>query len=217
MTAYTFRLATNDDRSEIRRLQAQFVDELSDPLGVVEGNHDRSAFVLVETRHGRGKRAVGIMSLMRASSAPFVFEQVFPDVWEHLDPGAVIGRTDIGRDHLAEVDWAYVEKEHRGNNLALLLFAGTVLLAQRWGYPACVAIANPASLAVMGSAFHTVGLSSELSSVLYELGLIFPARAASRMASIVRHTLARDPGLVWRVPGLRNEQRHLGPQSASLQ
>jgi hypothetical protein len=54
----------------------------------------------------------------------------------------------------------------------------------------------------MGSAFHTVGLSSELSGVRYELGLLFPTQIAPRMAEIVHGAVGRDPGIVWRVPGL---------------
>jgi hypothetical protein len=201
MTLYSFRLATLNDKPEIRRLQTQFVNELADPLGAVEGSHERSAFILVETPHERGKRAVGMISLMRASAKPFVFEQVFPDVWKRVDLRAVLSRSDIGRDHLAEADWGYVEKEHRGNNLALLLFAGCMLVARRWGYPVCVGIANQPCLAVMGGAFHTLGLSSHLAGVGYELGLLFPALIAPRMADIVRRSLARHPGMVWRVPG----------------
>jgi hypothetical protein len=109
MTSYSFRLATLDDRPEIRRLQTQFINDLADPLGADEGSHERSAFILVETPHERGKRAVGTISLMRASSKPFVFEQVFPDVWEHVDLRAVLGRSEIGRDHLAEVTRGLLE------------------------------------------------------------------------------------------------------------
>jgi hypothetical protein len=47
----------------------------------------------------------------------------------------------------------------------------------------------------MGSAFHTAGLSSELSGVRYELELLFPTQIASRMAEIVHRAVARDPGI----------------------
>jgi hypothetical protein len=205
MKQYIFRPATHHDRSEICRLQAQFVSELADPLGVAEGSHERSAFVLVETPHERSKRAVGMMSMMRACSKPFVFEQVFPDVWRRVDLHAVLGRTDLGRDDLVEADWGYVEKEHRGNHLALLLWAGAMLLAHRWGYPVLVGIANQLTLTGMGSAFHTLGLSSAVAGVRYDLGLLFPSQIAPRMTEIVRRALARDPGMVWRLPGLERK------------
>lgn len=202
MTQYIVRLATADDRLEVLRLQEQFIAELVDPLGVAEGSHEHSEFVLIEAVDERGKRAIGITSLMRASAAPFVCEQVFPDMWEKVDLGARTGQANIRRDDLAENDWGYVEKEYRGNRMALLCWAGSMLLAHHRGYPACLGIANQAALARMGSAFHPVGLSSELSGVRYELGLLFPTRILPRMAEIVHSALALEPEIVWRVPGL---------------
>jgi hypothetical protein len=202
MTQYIVRLATADDRPEILRLQQQFIAELADPLGVAEGSHAHSEFVLIEAAGEEGTRAIGITSLMRASAAPFVCEQVFPDLWQKIDLGAVTGQPGIRRDDLAESDWGYVEQAHRGNRMAVLGWAGSMLLACHRGYPACLGIANQAALTRMASAFHTVGLSSELSGVRYELGLLFPAQIAPRMAEIVHAAVARDPDLVWRVPGL---------------
>jgi hypothetical protein len=202
MTQYIVRLATADDRPEILRLQEQFIAELADPLGVAEGSHEHSEFVLIEAVDEQGKRGIGIMSLMRASAAPFVCEQVFPDLWEKIDLCASTGQSSIRRDDLAENDWGYVEKEYRGNRMAVLAWAGSMLLARHRGYPACLGIANRAALARMGSAFHTVGLSSELAGVRYELGLLFPEQIGSRMAEIVRRAIERDPAIVWRVPGL---------------
>lgn len=202
MTQYNVRLAAADDRPEVLRLQQQFIAELSDPLGVAEGSHDHSEFVLIEAMDERSKRAIGITSLMRASAAPFVCEQVFPDLWEKVDLRTLTGQSNIRRDDLAENDWGYVEKEHRGNRISLLGWAGSMLLAHHRGYPACLGIANQAATTRMGSAFHTVGLSCELSGVRYELGLLFPAQIAPRMVEIVRGAVARDPGIAWRVPGL---------------
>lgn len=162
MAQYIVRLATADDMPEVLRLQEQFITELADPLGVAEGSHEHSEFVLIEAVDERGQRAVAITSLMRASSAPFVCEQVFPDLWAKVDLCARAEQSNIRRDDLAENDWGYVEKEHRGNRLALLCWAGSMLLAHHRGYPACLGIANQAALARMGSAFHPVGLSSEL-------------------------------------------------------
>ncbi len=201
MTRYLVRLAVADDRPEVLRLQDQFITELADPLGVAEGSHEHSEFVLIEAVDERGKRAIGITSLMRASAAPFVCEQVFPDLWDKIDLCASTGQSNIRRDDLAENDWGYVAKEHRGNRIALLGWAGSMLLAHHRGYPACLGIANQAALARMGSAFHTVGLSSELSGVRYELGLLFPAQIASRMAEIVRGAIVRNPSIAWHVPG----------------
>lgn len=202
VTRYIVRLSTADDRTEVLRLQRQFIAELSDPLGVPEGSHEHSEFVLIEAADERGQRAVALTSLMRASAAPFVCEHVFPDLWEKIDLRAVTGQSAIGRDHLAENDWGYVEKEHRGNGLALLAWAGSMLLAHHRGYPACLGIANQGALGRMSSAFHTVGLSTELSGVRYELGLLFPAKIVARMTEIVLGALARHPGTEWRVPGL---------------
>jgi hypothetical protein len=202
MTPYIVRLATADDRPAVLRLQQQFIAELADPLGVDEGSHEHSEFVLIEAVDGQSKRVVGITSLMRASAAPFVCEQVFPDLWDKVDLCAVTGQPGIRRDDLAENDWGYVEQAHRGSRLALLGWAGSMLLAHHRGYPACLGIANQAALARMGSAFHTVGLSSELAGVRYELGLLFPAQIAARMVEIVHGAIARNPGIEWRVPGL---------------
>jgi len=211
MTQYIIRLAAADDRPEVLRLQEQFIAELADPLGVAEGSHEHSEFVLIEAVDGRSKRAIGITSLMRASSAPFVCEQVFPDLWEKIDLCASTGQANIRRDDLAENDWGYVAKEHRGNRMAVLGWAGSMLLAHHRGYPACLGIANQAALARMGNAFHTVGLSSELSGVRYELGLLFPTRIARRMAEIVYTAIARDPGIVWQVPGLDLQRSAAAP------
>jgi hypothetical protein len=90
---------------------------------------------LIEAVDERSKRAIGITSLMRASAAPFVCEQVFPDLWEKIDLCAVTGQSNIRRDDLAENDWGYVEKEHRGNRIALLGWAGSMLFAYHRGYP----------------------------------------------------------------------------------
>jgi len=206
MTQYIIRLADAADRPEVLRLQEQFIAELADPLGVAEGSHEHSEFVLIEAVDERGKRAIGITSLMRASAAPFVCEQVFPDMWEKVDLGARMGQANIRRDDLAENDWGYVEREHRGNRMAVLGWAGSMLLAHHRGYPACLGIANLAALSRMGTAFHALGLSSELSGVRYELGLLFPGRIASRMAEIVHSAVARDPGIAWQVPGLDRYQ-----------
>jgi len=202
MTRYIFRLAAAEDRLEVLRLQGQFIAELADPLGVAEGSHAHSEFVLIEAAGERGKRAIGIMSLMRASAAPFVCEQVFPDLWQKIDLCTLTGQANLRRDDLAEGDWGYVEKEHRGNRLALLGWAGLMLLACHRGYPACLGIANQAALTAMGSAFHTAGPSSELSGVRYEFGLLFPTQIAPRMAEIVHRALTHDPSIEWRVPGL---------------
>jgi len=202
MTRYIFRLAAADDRLEVLRLQDQFIAELADPMGVAEESYEHSEFVLLEAADEHRKRAIGIMSLMRASSAPFVCEGVFPDLWQKIDLCVLTGQANIRRDDLAEGDWGYVEKAHRGNGLALLCWAGLMLLAHHRGYPACLGIANQAALTRMGSAFHTAGLSSELSGVRYELGLLLPTQIAPRMAEIVHRAVARDPNIEWRVPGL---------------
>ena len=125
---------------------------------------------------------------------------MFPDLWEKIDLCAWTGQSSIRRDDLAENDWGYVTKEHRGNRLALLGWAGSMLLAHQRGYPACLGIANQAALTTMGSTFHTVGSSSELSGVRYELGLLFPTQIAPRMAEIVHGAIAHNPRIVWQVP-----------------
>jgi len=184
VTQYIVRLAVAEDRPEVLRLQEQFITELADPLGVAEGSQARD----------RGHE------LDAASAAPFVCEQVFPDLWEKIDLCAWTGQSSIRRDDLAENDWGYVTKEHRGNRLALLGWAGSMLLAHQRGYPACLGIANQAALTTMGSTFHTVGSSSELSGVRYELGLLFPTQIAPRMAEIVHGAIAHNPRIVWQVP-----------------
>lgn len=212
MTKYMIRLATADDKIEVLRLQQQFIAELADPLGVAEESHEHSEFILIEAEDERGTRAIGLTSLMRGSSAPFVCEQVFPDLWERIDLRAVTKQSTIGRGDLVENDWAYVEKEHRGSGLAALAWAGSILLAHHRGYPACLGIGNSAALQGMGSAFHKVGLSTELSGVRYELGLLFPAELAPRMAELVHRGLARHPGMEWRVPGLASMRAARQPE-----
>lgn len=202
MTRYSFRLATAADRPAVLRLQEQFIAELADPLGVVEGSHERSEFILIEAADEQRTRAIGIVSLMCASAAPFVCEQVFPDLWQTIDLRAVTGQAGIRRDDLAENDWGYVEKEHRGNRVAILGWAGSMLLAAHRGYPACLGIANQAALAAMGSAFQPLGPWSELAGVRYQLGLLFPAQIAPRMAELVHRAIARAPDIEWRIPGL---------------
>jgi hypothetical protein len=202
MPRYIFRLATADDLSDIRRLQAQFIAEMHDPLGVVEEGYGRSEFTLLEAVDERGARVVGMTGLMRASSSPFVFERVFPEVWERIDLQVLSGRAGLTRDELVENDWGYVEKEHRRRHLAVALWAGCMLVAHQRGYPVLVGIGNQSAMAAMGDAFRTVGLAADLAGVRYELGLLFPAESAPRMADIVREVRARDPDIVWRLSGL---------------
>ena len=41
-------------------LQRQFIAELADPLGVPEGSHEHSEFVLIEAADEREQRAIGL-------------------------------------------------------------------------------------------------------------------------------------------------------------
>jgi hypothetical protein len=198
-----FRLATVDDLPDIGRMQAQFIAEMRDPLGLMEGSHGRSEFILIEAADERGARTIGMTSLMQASSSPFVFEQVFPDVWERIDLPVLSGRSGLTRDDLVENDWGYVEREYRRRHLAEVLVAGCLLIAHQRGYPVLVGIGNQNAMATMGDSFRTVGLAADLAGVRYELGLLFPAKSAPRMADIVREAVARNPDIEWRLPGLQ--------------
>jgi hypothetical protein len=200
MTQYIFRLATLVDKPAIQRLQKQFVAEMNDPLGIIESDFARSEFMLVEAVDESSKRAVGMMSIMHASRDPFVFERVFPDVWQRMDVSALTGRTGLQREDLVEMDWGYVEKPYRGHQLALLMFAGCLLHAHRQGYPVSVGIANAAAMARMpGGVFRGAGLVSEIGGVPYELGTLRPEQSAPLMADIVHSASARDRLLAWHV------------------
>ncbi len=198
MTDYIFRLATAADEPAVRRLQAQFVTEMSDPLGIDEDARPHTEFFLLEVADHDGCRVVGMMSLLRASEAPFVFEQVFPEAWRHDALPAWLGRLGIRRSDLVEGDWGYIEKPYRGQGLALLLFAGMMLHARHRGYAACVGIPNQTALARFPpSTFHTTGLVTHLAGVRYELGLFVPAEVATIMSRIVHAARDRDPHIVW--------------------
>lgn len=198
MTQYIFRLAVLADKPAIRCLQEQFMAEIDDPLELVESDFDRSDFILVEAVDGSSRRAVGMMSVMRASSAPFVFERVLPDVWQRIDLRALTGRTDLRREDLVEVDWVYLEKPHRAKQLTRLLTAAGVLHAHRRGYPVIAIITNAASKAeLLSGIFHRSGLVIDISGVSYELGTIWPAQGAALMANVVQSACARDPLLAW--------------------
>ncbi|WP_437318154.1 hypothetical protein [Sorangium sp. So ce385] len=198
MTQYIIRLAGVADKPAIRCLQEQFMAEIDDPLELVESDFDRSDFLLVEAVDGSSRRAVGMMSIMRASSAPFVFERVIPDVWQRTDVRGLTGRTDLRREDLVEVDWLYVEKPHRARQLTRLLTAGGVLHSHHRGYPVIAIITNAASKAgLLGGIFHGSGLAIEVGGVPYELGIVWPAQNAALMADVVRSACARDPLLAW--------------------
>jgi hypothetical protein len=199
MPSYTFRLATPGDLADIRRLQVQFMTEMQDPLDLTEEIYQNTEFVLLEAADARGARVVGIMGVMRASASPFVFEQVFPDVWDRVDRRFFRG---LRREEMVEGDWGYVEKEHRRRHLALALWAGLMLLTWVRGYPVMVGMANPTTIPAMGDAFHLVGLATNLGGLRYELGVLFPAEIAPRMIDIARQACARDPDITWRLPGL---------------
>ncbi|WP_437332092.1 hypothetical protein [Sorangium sp. So ce394] len=204
MTQYIFRLATADDMAEIRRMQDQFIIEAHDPIGVLEGSYSRSEFLVLERRDERGSRLIGMVSLMRASAGPLALEHVFPDIWERVDLPALTGLAGMGRDDLIEHDWTYVEPEHRGKRLAKALWAGSMLVAHQRGHAALIAISNPSIMALMRDDFRTIGLAADVAGVHYELGMMFPEESAPRMAEIARQTCARDPGMVWRLPGLES-------------
>ncbi|WP_437938907.1 hypothetical protein [Sorangium sp. So ce341] len=202
MTQYIIRLAVQDDKPAIRCLQGQFMAEIEDPLELVESDFDRSDFILVEAVDGSSRRAVGMMSIMRASSAPFVFERVLPDVWQRIDVRALTGRADLRREDLVEVDWLYLEKPHRAKQLTRLLMAGGVLQSHRRGYPVIAVITNAASKVVLLSGlFHGSGLAIEIGGVPYELGTVSPAQSAAFMADFVQSACARDPLLAWHLDG----------------
>lgn len=201
MTRHIFRLATPADEPAIRRLQTQFITEMNDPLGIDEAARPHTDFFLVEVADESGCRAVGMMSLMRASAGRFVFEQVFPQAWRHMALPAWLGRLGIRRSQLVESDWGYIEKPYRGQGLAPLLFAGMMLHAHHRGDAACVGMPNEASLARLPrNTFHTTGLMAHLAGERYELGLFVLAEIATTMSEMVHAARVRDPRIVWRLP-----------------
>ena len=119
MTDYIFRLATAADGPAVRRLQTQFVTEMNDPLGIDENTRSHTEFFLLEVADQDGCRVVGMMSLLRASKARFVFEQVFPEVWRHVALPAWLGRLGIRRSDLVEGDWGYIEQPYRGSGFGV--------------------------------------------------------------------------------------------------
>lgn len=206
------RLASADDEPAVRGLQAQFIEEMHDPLGIAEGSFARSDFAILEVDDGRERRVVGMTSMMRASPAPFVFEQVFPDVWQRFDAPALTGRPDVQRDDLVESDWGFIEKAYRGQGLALLLLAASLLHARRQGRAIGVGIPNDACKAAMPrGAFRPSGLSTHLSGVRYELGTFDLDALAGPLTDLLRTACRRDPDLVIRHPGAAHALEAPGP------
>lgn len=198
MTQYIFRLATAADRPAIQRLQEQCSIEMNAPLAIIGGDLTRSDFLLVEALQHGSKRAVGMISITRASSAPFVFELVFPDVWQRIDLATLTGREDLRREDLVELDTGYVEKPHRTRQLTLLTLAGGLLHAHRQGYPVGVGIASMAAMArVPTDIFRGTGLVRMVAGAPYELGTFLPDRSVTLMAEVVQEACARDNMVPW--------------------
>jgi GNAT superfamily N-acetyltransferase len=215
MTRHIFRLATPADEPTIRRLQAEFVAEMNDPLGIDESARSHTEFFLVEVADESGCRAVGMMSLTRASAAHFVFEQVFPEAWRHMALPTWVARLGIQRSQLVEGDWGYIAPPYRGQGLAPLLFAGMTLYAHHRGHVACVGMPNDASLARLPrNTFHTTGLVTHLAGTRYELGLFVLAEIAPTMSEIVHAARVRDPRIEWQLPTSPTRDRKEPPERA---
>lgn len=198
VTQYIFRRATPADRPAIQRMRGLFFAELNAPLGVLEADLKRSEFMLVDALEAGARQAVGMIGLVHASREPFIFERLFPDVWQRLELPTLTGRFDLRREDLVEMDWGYVEKPHRGKQLALLLLAGCLLHAHRRGYPVSVGVANTALMSRLpGGVFHGTGLVSQLAGVPYELGALWPGQSAPLMADVVQATCASNHELAW--------------------
>ena len=185
------------------RLRATKVDliELADPLGVDEGSHDHSEFVLIGGR-GRAWQArdrdlepdAGVRGAVRLrTGVPRSVGQ---------DRCAATGQSRIRRDDLAENDWGYVEKAHRGSRMALLGWAGSMLLAHHRGYPACLGIANQAALPGWAAPSIRSDCRPSLPASATSSGSCFPRRSrrAWRRSSTARsHAI---PGSCGRYRGL---------------
>jgi hypothetical protein len=198
MTQYIFRLANASDRPTIHRLQEQCSIELNAPLAIIGADPMRSEFLRVEALQHGSTRAVGLISITRASSAPFVFELVFPDVWQRIDLATLTGREGLRREELVELDMGYVEKPHRTRQLTLLTLAGGLLHAHRQGYPVGVGIASTSALArVPADVFRGTGLVRMVAGAPYELGTFLPDRSVPLMAEVVQEACARDNMVPW--------------------
>lgn len=198
VTQYLFRRATPADSPAIHRLRGQFVEELNAPKGALEADFSRSELMLVEALEGTTRQAVGMIGLVHASSEPFIFERLIPDVWQRLDLPTLTGCFDLRREDLVELDWGYVEKPYRGKQLALLLLAGCLLHAHRRGYPVSVGIANTALMARLpGGIFRGTGLMSQVAGVPYELGALWPGQSAAVMADVVQAACTLDSKRAW--------------------
>jgi hypothetical protein len=55
---------------------------MNDPLGIDENTRPNTEFFVLEVADHDGCRVVGMMSLLHASEAPFMFERVFPEAWQ---------------------------------------------------------------------------------------------------------------------------------------
>ena len=201
MTCYIFRLATRDDRPSIRRLQARLATETNDPLGIDEVARQHGHYFLVEVAGTEQPGVVGMMSMLRASAAPFVFERIFPGVSDDWALLASTGTLDIQRSDLVELDWGYIENPYRGYGFTLLLLAASILHAYHQGYLACVGIASEAMLRRMPpGSFRATGFVIHMAGTAYALGTMRPAELAPIMAEIVRAAQERDPRIVWQFP-----------------
>ncbi|WP_224365103.1 hypothetical protein [Hyalangium versicolor] len=198
MTQYVFRLATPSDRAAIHRLQEQRSIELNTPPNALGGDPERSEFLLVEAVRAGTKRAVGALSLTRASSAPFQFEQLIPDVWQRIYIPTLTGLPRLRRDELVELDPGYLERPHRNRQLTLLMLAGGLLHAQRRRYPVGMGLASAAEMArVPGGIFRGTGLVRMVAGAPQELGVFFPSQSVALMAEVIQEACAGDGLIPW--------------------
>ncbi|MDI1437457.1 hypothetical protein [Polyangium sorediatum] len=195
-------MATPRDEDAVLCLQEQFVDEMSDPMGI-DDDFERGEFVLLEAVQGDERRVVGMMSLTRASASPFVVERVFPDMWQRLDLRALTGKTDLRRSDVVEIDWGYLAKPYRGRGLAKLLLAGCVLHAHHRGYAACVGMVAGGALEMMPDGFfHGSGFTTSQGGVRYELGAFVPAQIAEKVENLVDEACQHQRSIVWELQRL---------------
>ena len=201
MTRYIFRLATENDRSAIHRLQTELAAELGGPMSIDAAGDARGDSFVVEAAGADGRRAVGMMSLTRASARPFAFEDAFPGVWNDWALPVSAGKLDLHRCDLVELDWGYIEKPYRGQGFGVLLLAASLLHAHQRGYVACVAVAGEDALRKLPrGAFHPTGFVTHLAGVRYELGTLLPAELAAPMAASVHRARTSDSRIAWELP-----------------
>ncbi|MBX7146771.1 MAG: hypothetical protein K1X44_05630 [Alphaproteobacteria bacterium] len=204
MTQGIIRLAKAEDEVSIRRLQMLFSTEIDDPFGIMENSFEHSYFAVFEIENNCKKSIVGMVSLLRAYSKPFIFEQIFPDIWDRFNLQKLTGYFDITRDNLLEGDWAYLEKPYRGKALVGALWAALLVYAYHQGYKISFTVNNQKSINMINkigpNLYKLIGLSSHVGNDHYNLMMFDLPTIQDKLYNFIKTLRREEPGIIWQLP-----------------